>query len=638
MVLIPFPKKIANKAGAFCIAVNTRILLDASCEYTDFEAALSLKEEIHKMIGVRTDILKGFYEQQDFMTECDGAECVNAKGLIIIKRINDNTKAPSYYKLDIDEHLIEVTGNSGAALFYGIQTLRQLIRSCRSLIPCLEIEDYPDFKNRGLYHDITRGKVPSLDTLKELVDRLSFYKMNQLQLYIEHSFAFKKQSEIWTDSDPITAEEILILDEYCRKKNVELVPSMSSFGHLYHLLISKAYSHLNEFESIPEKPFMWTDRMQHYTIDVSNPLSQKLIKEMVDEYLPLFTSDKFNICCDETFDLGQGRNKKLADEVGKGKLYQYFAKIIIEHVKSYGKKVMIWGDIILNHPEIIEELPDDIILLNWDYSPDADEAGFRVIEEAGLTQYACPGVLGWNGLISNMDVADKNISIMVSHAKKYNADGILVTDWGDFGHINLLSASIPGAILSAGLSWNADEAVKPADEDISRVEFGDNSGRIVGLIRELSRQSMLEWDAIVLWYYSVMGMDVVASYNYENGHIPKLLEYEESKIKDSYNRIIGLAGELSALYSDVFSDKKKDIKEYIISANGIALFQALLLVIKKKFFGQSDIELIFSPGELANRLELWFAEYKIAWRARNKESELFRIKDVIMGICKLLRS
>ena len=71
------------------------------------------------------------------------------------------------YTLTVDQNAIIVTGNSSSGLYYGIQTLRQLIRNYGADIPCLRIEDSPFLEYRGFYHDITRGKVPTLETLKD---------------------------------------------------------------------------------------------------------------------------------------------------------------------------------------------------------------------------------------------------------------------------------------------------------------------------------------------------------------------------------------------------------------------------------------------------------------------------------------
>ncbi|NLH97289.1 MAG: family 20 glycosylhydrolase [Clostridiaceae bacterium] len=664
MVLIPYPRKLEEAQGTFRFSDMSLIFLDTSCDYAGFEAAQALRDEIVESAGVKPAITRGEYAGG---AAAKAKNTVDPAGMIVLRKtgrpgasksggpgsgaskksVISALRAPSAntaadnlslqsYTLTVDSDAIVVTGNGSSGLYYGIQTLRQLIRNYGAEIPCLRIEDSPTLEYRGFYHDITRGKVPTLETLKELADRLSFYKINQLQLYIEHSFAFRRLSEIWTDTDPLTAEEILVLDEYCRRRSVELVPSLSSFGHLYHVLISKSFRHLNEYDEIPDRPFTWTDRMAHYTLDASAPGSLAFVREMIDEFIPLFSSDKFNICCDETFDLGRGKNRALAAEIGEGKLYLYFVRELIEHLRSRKKKVMMWGDMLLHYPEIIGEIPKNVVILNWDYAPDAGEDGFRKISEAGLKQYVCPGVQGWNKLLNNIDAATANIGKLAGYAKTYGAIGMLNTDWGDFGHINALAGSIPGAIYGAGLSWNPDRPDQPTDEEISVMEYGDRSGKIVGLIRELSRQPVMDWYDVVLWYYASSGYDT-GPYGSAEHIRERLLGLDAEAAKTAFGRIRELSGEISSLAGSIYEDRKNDIREMICAADGLALFQALLLVIKKELLGQASAEPVLGPGELAVRLEYWFSAYKSVWRARNKESELFRIKEVIMGICRLLR-
>lgn len=126
---------------------------------------------------------------------------------------------------------------------------------CGAVLPAVTIEDEPDIPNRGFYHDITRGRVPKLSFLKKMADKMAYYKMNQLQLYIEHTFLFRDFSEIWRDDTPLTAAEILELDRYCAERGIELVPSLSCFGHLYKVLSSQGYSHLCELEDSEKMPF-----------------------------------------------------------------------------------------------------------------------------------------------------------------------------------------------------------------------------------------------------------------------------------------------------------------------------------------------------------------------------------------------
>ena len=94
--------------------------------------------------------------------------------------------------------------------------------------------------------DVTRDRVPTLQTLFDLVDLLAGLKLNQLQLYTEHTFAYRGHEVVWQDASPITGEEVLTLDAYCRERYVELVPNQNSFGHMHRWLKHEEYVHLAE--------------------------------------------------------------------------------------------------------------------------------------------------------------------------------------------------------------------------------------------------------------------------------------------------------------------------------------------------------------------------------------------------------
>ena len=224
-------------------------------------------------------------------------------------------KVSEAYTLSIECEKITIQAEGNAGVFYAIQTLKQLFQEEK--VPCCYIEDEPDFKYRGFYHDITRGRVPKLETLKKLVDEMAYYKMNSLQLYVEHTYEFNEYADSIERTGHITAEEIKELDEYCKMNFIELIPSLSTFGHLYELLQKDRYKHLREVEGFEESEFFWENRMLHHTIDPTNDESFEIIKSLIEQYMVNFSSTKFNICCDETFDLKIGKHK---DE-DTGKLY-----------------------------------------------------------------------------------------------------------------------------------------------------------------------------------------------------------------------------------------------------------------------------------------------------------------------------
>ena len=380
----------------------------------------------------------------------------------VVVKITDEGK--DSYKISFgDEIVINANGQAGA--FYAIQTLRQIIKN--GYYDVVEISDSPDFSVRGFYYDITRGRIPTMESLKSLVDTLAYHKINMLQLYVEHVFPFKEYDGIYQRTGYITPEETKELDTYCKENFIELVPSLSCFGHLFELLQTEKYKGYCELVDHEQKTIYWQQRMAHHTIDPSNPESFEIIKSLIDQYLPLFTSDKFNICCDETFDLGKGRNQ------GKdvGQLYVGFVKKILDYVRSKGKMPMMWGDVINAHSDLIDDL-GETIFLSWGYGANEKPDTINKLRDAGKTQYVCPGCNNWTSLIEMVQVSVPNIYKMTKFGYEAGAKGVLNTCWGDYGHISPIYACMYSIIYGAARSWNATCEYEEFDGAMDLLYYG----------------------------------------------------------------------------------------------------------------------------------------------------------------------
>ena len=115
-------------------------------------------------------------------------------------------KTPEAYSLTVSPVGIVILASDPRGAFYGKCTLDQLVNQFGHELPCVSIRDWPDFPNRGVMLDISRDKVPSMETLYRLVDLLASWKINQFQLYMEHTFAYSKHEAIWRNASPMTAE------------------------------------------------------------------------------------------------------------------------------------------------------------------------------------------------------------------------------------------------------------------------------------------------------------------------------------------------------------------------------------------------------------------------------------------------
>lgn len=380
------------------------------------------------------------------------------------------------YELCIKKNGICLNASDEAGVFYGLQTLSQIIKKYGAKLRCCVITDRPDFKKRGVMLDVSRCKVPSMQTMKNYIDTLAKLKINQLQLYMEHTFAFSEHETVWHEASPFTAEEIILLDAYCTERYIELVPNLNSFGHFERWLRHPEYKHLAECPDGYERS-TGTRSPSGSTLKPCKD-TLKFLDSLYSEFLPNFSSGYFNAGCDETWDLGLGWSKKICDKKGKTKVYLDFLTEIHRLVKKHGRKMMFWGDIILHQPELIKELPKEITALNWGYEgthPFSEQCpGFA---SSGVPFYVCPGTSSWNSLTGRTENCIENLLNAAENGLKYGAEGFLNTDWGDNGHHQYLPVSYLGILAGASYSWSY-KANKNIDlaQGLNDIFFADETG------------------------------------------------------------------------------------------------------------------------------------------------------------------
>ncbi len=608
MKLLPLPQKVTPGEGFYRLHYSDRITMDTTCPPECYDSALALSRELEQETG--------------FQIMVDRRAVKPHPGIFL--HIDPALGHKEGYTLAIDDEGVRITGGSPAGLHYGIQTLRQIIRQEGCVLPWLTIEDQPDLSARGLFYDVTRGRIPTMDFLKNLAQKCSFYKLNQLHLYIEHCFLFDGLSEVWRDDTPLTAGDILELDAYCRGLHVELVPSVVSLGHLYKVLRTKAYSHLAEMPEEENAGFSFHNRMAHHTLDVGQEESLELVFRMFDEYAALFTSRKFNLNGDEPFDLGRGRGKAMADEIGSHQMYVDWIGKVCGHLADMGLQPMFWGDVILAEPETIRQLPANIICMNWDYDIHLGKDHAAKLEAAGANQYLCPGAQGWNQFVNFFHEAYLNIRKMAELAHNHHAEGLLVTEWGDYGHVQDPESSLPGILYAAAMGWNnAIPAEEELDEIISEVEFGDPTGSVLSVLKTLSQQR------IFTWWYAVQFCELSTGRLLERTMDNFRADFEDlqeklSLVPERNLAIDSCLAQLGALMPRM--TQKSRLAPYFIMGDGMKLLNRFGQVVA----GQED-------RALAADLEIWFRHYKNQWRRTSRESELYRIGEVIFWMADYCR-
>ncbi len=468
LVLLPRPRQIELFEQAHVLRGDRFILLDGTDPQALRFAAQRFQTTLQRVCGLQWSLHASAVAPQEMIG-------------LALHLAPDRVTHPQGYELTIGPEQISIEAHDAAGVFYGICTLIQILEGSEQAaqLPGLHIVDWPDFPVRGVMLDISRDRVPTLKTTRALIDRLASWKINQFQLYTEHTFAYLNHPEVWANASPLTGEEILELDAYCHERHIELVPNQNSFGHMQRWFEHARYAPLAEASDGFDFP--WGDRSAGpFSLCPIDPGSLTLVTGLFDELLPHFTSRMFNVGCDEIFDLGQGRSRAECDRVGTGRVYVDYLRKIYQAVTERQHVMQFWGDIIVQYPELISELPRDAIALEWGYEADHPfDAHGAQLAQAGLPFYVCPGTSSWNSIGGRTDNALANLRNAAEHGLKHGARGYLNTDWGDNGHWQSLPISELGFAMGAAYAW-AWEANRALDVPrvVSQCVFDDPSGNL----------------------------------------------------------------------------------------------------------------------------------------------------------------
>ncbi|MFO7668589.1 MAG: beta-N-acetylhexosaminidase [Bacteroidales bacterium] len=384
------------------------------------------------------------------------------------------------YLLKIERKEITIVANAPAGVFYGVQTLRQLLRGNPEplQVPLLTIRDWPSMAFRCIMDDISRGPVPTHEYMKLQIRRYAEMKINNMSFYIEHVVRTQKYPDMAPTDGGISVEEFRALSEYAADYQMELVGNFQSLGHFEKILSLPQFRHLGA-----------TERM----LDPLNPASHSFLGDIYREMAPAFSSVYFTPNLDEAWDLSRGGLKGAAEEMGPARIYAGHVVKIDSMLRAAGKKTIVWGDIILEHPEILQMIPAHTILGAWDYSPAESFAEFiDPLTEAGFTFTVSPGVLNSNRLIPDFEMSVTNIRNFINEGYEKGALGVYCTVWDD-GGLHFFSHDWYGLAYNAEQSWRPNrEPLEDFDHRFSRAIYGDMHNLVPGALHALNNLTLLE--------------------------------------------------------------------------------------------------------------------------------------------------
>jgi hexosaminidase len=383
---------------------------------------------------------------------------------------------PEGYILTSHAHTVEVVAASPAGIFYGVQTLKQLIQGNGSLarLRTAEIRDWPVMRYRGVDDDLSRGPLPTLEFQKQQIRTLAAYKINIYSPYFEHTFSYASTPLAGLPGGAMTSQEAAELVRYAARYHVTVVPEQEAFGHLHHLLTLEQYSQVAE-----------TPLGMVLAPDQAGSLA--IIRQWFEELAEVFPAPFVHIGADETFDLGAGQTAARVKQNGLGSVYVDFVKQIHDALQPLHKRVLFWGDMAMNEPALVKTLPKDMIAVAWHYSPEPDgfDKWLQPYKEAGMETWVAPGANNWSQIYPNNDMTLLNVQGFVRDGQKLGSTGMLMTAWNDDGE-GLFLQDWYGVLFAAAAAWQDGQSdISEFQNDYGPVFHGDLSGRLNDAQREL---------------------------------------------------------------------------------------------------------------------------------------------------------
>ena len=359
-----------------------------------------------------------------------------------VRRVVEPGHRPEGYRLEVSAQEIRIRASTPEGLGRAGATLAQL--TDQDSVAEAQISDWPDLAVRGLMLDISRDKVPTRSTLERLVDLMAAVKLNHLQLYTEHTFAYEGHEPVWRRASPITRSELEDLESYCSARGVELSANQNCLGHMERWLCHDRYRAM----AITPHPYPDARGRLRYpsTLDPGRPAALELVRGLLAQLLSVVPSPRVNVGLDEPWELPPER----AGDYGA------YVSALRAAPELDGREMLMWGDIVAAHPELVGSLPAGVTVLDWGYEANHPFAGRgRVLAEAGRAFWVCPGTSSWNSFLGRWSNARENCLNAGRAATDTGASGFLITDWGDHGHLQPLSISLPGLVAGAAAAWNA---------------------------------------------------------------------------------------------------------------------------------------------------------------------------------------
>jgi hexosaminidase len=449
-----------------------------------------------------------------------------SKGMLTLVLDSTITSLPSDegYVMSISEDGAEIISSGKAGLFYGCQTLEQLLEDARDFkkpVPSCKITDYPALSYRAVHFDV-KHHLDHLNYYYESIDRLARYKINAVIFEFEDKLRYQRQPLVGAPQS-ISIDEMAALTRYARERNIEISPLVQGLGHATFILKHEEYANLREIS--------WNK----WAFCPLNEGTYQVLFDLYRDAIAATPGSKYlHIGGDEIGNIGLcPRCKPTADKDGMLSLSLYWLKRVCEFAKENNRIPIFWDDMPLKLGGVYEstwsnevtsaeaakawkegtpildkllaDFPKNCMYMRWNYSMAKQPGNILALDwykSRGLKAMIATATNGDGGMLFQPEERDKgmessgivNIRSFIQLAIEKNLSGMLCTAWDDKSpHMENYWR---GFIASAEYSWAPNgRTLKEFDNAWLQREFGISMPDYLTFNGLLRKGSVLWYDA-----------------------------------------------------------------------------------------------------------------------------------------------
>jgi hypothetical protein len=512
------------------------------------------------------------------------------------------------YILTVTSGRVEILSTGEAGLFYGCQSLEQLLEDAndyKKSIPACKITDYPVFSYRAVHFDV-KHHLDHMHYYYESMDRLARYKINAVVFEFEDKLRYQRQPLVGAPQS-VSIDEMEALTRYARERHIEITPLVQGLGHATFILKHQEYANLRE---LPWNRWAFC------------PLNEGTYQVLFDLYRDAIEatpgSKYLHIGGDEIGNIGLcPRCKPTADKEGMLSLNLYWLKRVCEFAKENNRIPIFWDDMPLQQAGVYEstwndevssseaanawkkgipildslltDFPVNCIYMRWNYSMARQPGNINALDwykKHSLKSWIATATNAEGGMLFQADERDKGtassgiitIRSFIQLAAEKNVNGVLCTAWDDKSpHMENYWR---GFIATAEYSWSPNgRTLEEYDNAWLQREFGISMNDYKEFSEKLRKGSVLWYEAFFRNGDLFSDENALQSMSRIEHWLPPL-DGQEEKHSDYTTKLIDLPdlnspGYWSAKYKERLDRARVEVDHYkALSGRLVELYNA----------------------------------------------------------------